>query len=318
MNNLFTNAVQSLQNGMEDYRSNDPKRALSAVRNTYAGILLLAKEVLVRSAPAVDPKNILSSRYKPVRNASGKVEHIPDGPQTVDFDSLAKRFADFGLSIDRKALSELNKIRNDIEHMFTTQSHSAVREAVAKALPVVTDLFRQAKEQPAETLGDAWEIMLEVSDVYERELRACKASLEKIDWRSGALEDAPKSCPHCSSALVAQIDEDNGDMQSIQAKCRACGSDVSAEELVEAALNTLFEEHDYTAAKDGGDPIVYDCPECGVAAYIIDETEQGCAWCEFVLDDKCGYCSTSLTPSNVSADNSSVCSYCDNLMSKDD
>ena len=74
MNTLFENAVQSLQIGIEDYQSNDPRRPLSAVRNFYAGVLLLAKEVLIRAAPNADPSDVLSTRYKPVPDGSGGVE----------------------------------------------------------------------------------------------------------------------------------------------------------------------------------------------------------------------------------------------------
>ena len=35
MSALFKNAVDSVQLGIEDYQANDPKRALSAVRNFY-------------------------------------------------------------------------------------------------------------------------------------------------------------------------------------------------------------------------------------------------------------------------------------------
>ena len=51
MQNMFENAVQSIQLGVEDYKKNTPSRALSAVRNFHAGLLLLAKEVLVRKVP---------------------------------------------------------------------------------------------------------------------------------------------------------------------------------------------------------------------------------------------------------------------------
>lgn len=37
MSELFENAVVSIQLGVEDYQSNDPRRAISAVRNFYAG-----------------------------------------------------------------------------------------------------------------------------------------------------------------------------------------------------------------------------------------------------------------------------------------
>ncbi|MGQ3075323.1 MAG: hypothetical protein ACT7A5_29945, partial [Ferrovibrionaceae bacterium] len=61
MNSLFDNAIQSIQLGLEDYKSNDPKRPLSAVRNFYSGLLLLAKETLVRATPNESAKIILAS-----------------------------------------------------------------------------------------------------------------------------------------------------------------------------------------------------------------------------------------------------------------
>ena len=56
MSHLFDNAIQSIQLGVEDYQNDDPKRAVSAVRNFYAGVLLLAKEVLVRRVPKASPE----------------------------------------------------------------------------------------------------------------------------------------------------------------------------------------------------------------------------------------------------------------------
>jgi hypothetical protein len=61
MNSLFDNAIQSIQIGIEDYEANEPKRALSAVRNFYAGTLLLAKEVLVRAVPKAKIKDVLGT-----------------------------------------------------------------------------------------------------------------------------------------------------------------------------------------------------------------------------------------------------------------
>lgn len=51
MTQLLQNAVDALAVGVEDYSANDQRRTLSAVRNFYAGTLLLAKEVLSRVAP---------------------------------------------------------------------------------------------------------------------------------------------------------------------------------------------------------------------------------------------------------------------------
>ena len=112
--------------GIEDYSSDRPDRSLSAVRNFYAGVLLLAKEVLVRAAPHADADEIIGARYKPVPDGSGGVMHAPDGHRTIDFDTIGKRFKDFKLEIDQAALGELNKIRNEIEHRFTDRPAAVV------------------------------------------------------------------------------------------------------------------------------------------------------------------------------------------------
>jgi transcription elongation factor Elf1 len=215
------------------------------------------------------------------------------------------------------ALKDLNRIRTDIEHYFTDESRETVREAIAKAFPVVVDLFRLAEEIPHEVLDEAWQTMLEVRAVYEKELENCKASFGKIKWRSNLMAEIALNCPECQSDLVAQIDVDNTDYQSSDAECRSCGAKISAETAIVHALQMHFDLDNYMAAKDGGEEPLQTCPECGLDTYVLSEEETGCAWCELVLDE-CGRCSTALTPSNVSFDNSTFCSYCDHLLSKDD
>jgi hypothetical protein len=109
--------------GIEDYASDKPDRSLSTVRNFYAGVLLLAKEVLVRAAPNADPDEVIGARYKPVPDGTGNVTHVLDGHRTIDFDTIGKRFKDFKLDIDQAALGDLNKIRNEIEHEHGGATH---------------------------------------------------------------------------------------------------------------------------------------------------------------------------------------------------
>src|SRR6202165_762479 len=104
MSSLLQNAIESIQLGVEDYQANDRKRALSAVRNFYSGTLLLAKEVLIRSAPDADPEHVIGANYRPVPDGRGGVMFEQDGHRTVDFAEIGKRFADFGLTIDHSAL----------------------------------------------------------------------------------------------------------------------------------------------------------------------------------------------------------------------
>ena len=51
MNPLLKNAVVSIQLGLEDFASDDERRIISAARNLYSGVLLLAKEVLRQMSP---------------------------------------------------------------------------------------------------------------------------------------------------------------------------------------------------------------------------------------------------------------------------
>jgi plasmid stabilization system protein ParE len=317
MNTLFDNAVQSIQLGVEDYQASDPRRALSSVRNFYAGVLLLAKEVLARQVPDVAPEDVLATRFKPVPDGRGGVQFVPAGNHTIDFSNIGPRFKDFGLRVDDAALKDLNRIRTDIEHYFTDKSRETVREAIAKAFPVVVDLFRLAEEIPHEVLGEAWQTMLEVRAVYVKELENCRASFGKIKWPSNVMADIRLNCPECQSDLVAQIDVANTDHQSADAECRSCGTNIPAETALVHALQMHFELDSYMAAKDGGEEPLQTCPECGLDTYVLSAKETGCVWCELVLDE-CGRCWTTLTPSNVSFDNPAFCSYCDHLLSKDD
>ncbi len=316
MNNLFDNAIQSIQLGVEDYQANDPKRALSAVRNFYAGTLLLAKEVLVRTVPNADPKDVLSARPRPIPDGSGGIKFDP-GDKTIDFSDIGKRFKDLGLPIDQNVLTDLNRIRSNVEHSFSMVPHMGMREAIARAFPVVVDLFRLAGEQPRAVLGDSWQVMLDVRGVYERELEACRRSFEGVDWKSDSMAEAAILCPVCESHLVERRDTSTTSHEDVDADCRACGAKIEAEKLVEVALDAHFEMEGHIAVKDGGEPPLSTCPECALETYVIWNEENGCVWCGLSLDE-CSMCSASLTPDNVSMDSNTLCGHCANTLSKDD
>jgi len=318
MNMLFDNAVHSIQLGIEDYQANDPRRALSAVRNFYSGVLLLAKEVLVRRAPEADPEDVLGARYKPVSDGDGGVRYERASTQTVDFSTLGERFKDFGVEIDHSALRDLNRIRTDIEHYYTTESRETVCEAIAKAFPVVVDLFELAEEPPHEVLGDAWQAMLDVRAVYERQLRACEESLDNLKARVPVLEEISFNCPKCRSDLVCQLGASNTDPWSIEAICRSCGAQPEGDKLIEHSLGVHFAGENYRAMKDGGIEPLQHCPECGRDAYVLGAEVEGCALCEFVLNDNCAMCGIELIPFDAHPEDPTLCSYCYHMLSKDD
>ena len=305
MSRLFDNAIQSIQLGVEDYQDDDPKRAVSSVRHFYAGVLLLTKEVLARQVPETDPKQVVSARYKPVPDEAGGVSFVPASPHTIDFMTIGERFGDFGLGIDKSALNALNRIRNDLEHYFSDKPHEAVREAIAKAFPVVAQLFRLIDEAPHDRLGESWQVMLDVHDVYKQEGDSCRKSFEDVEWPSNILAQVQFSCPECQSDLVEQADPENRCHESLDCSCRRCGQRFGAEQAIEMALETHFENESYVAMTDGGEQPVQVCPDCGVKAYVFTEEQVTCAWCGLVLEE-CVRCGTGLIPENVSVVTHSV------------
>jgi len=86
MNSLFKNAIESIQLGVEDFEANDPRRALSAVRNFYPGTLLLAKEVLVRKAPKAIPHDVIGTRFKPTYYVEGRLTPLSLASKLFEFE----------------------------------------------------------------------------------------------------------------------------------------------------------------------------------------------------------------------------------------
>ena len=317
MSKLFENAVASIRMGVEDYSRNEVDRSISAVRNFYAGVLLLAKEVLVRQTKDEKLEAVLGARYKPVPDENGDIAYVQDGVQTIDFNTIAKRFKDFKLTLDASALIDLNRIRNEIEHKFTDQPAEAVQEAIAKAFPVAVDLFRLADEDPNEHLGEHWEKMIETRQLYEAELARCHATTANVNWHTGTIAEAGLRCTECGSHLVEQLDPENVEQDSLQLRCAACTSTLSVEPVVIEAVEEALGGEAFVRAKDSGeDGPIYDCPECACHTFI--DFELTCANCGCKYEaSACGACGSPLSMDEVlHGDESDLCSYCSHKLDK--
>ena len=301
MSELFNNAVQSIKLGLEDYQKNDPVRILSAIRNLHSGILLLAKEVLVRRVKGIDWRDILAPGYKPIPDGSGGIKYIPQSKVTIDLQNISTRFKDFGLTINQKSLESLVRIRNDIEHLAPQSNADTMRRAISEALPVAYTLFRQAREDPRDVLEEAWSTMLEVRSVYDHELRACIQTFIDVEWLCDVLDNVSLICVKCGSELVAQDDPKNGDPYEICATCRSCGSSTGAVDLIRQSVSSHFDGIHYET-----------CPECAETSYTED---YGCIFCGLMLGE-CEFCLEDLTTNSVDPDNYKICVYCGDLMSR--
>ena len=317
MSNLFDNAIQSIQLGVEDYQNDDPKRAASAIRNFYAGVLLLAKEVLIRRVSVTNPYEVLGVSYKPIPKGATGISYVSDSSRTIDIETISDRFNDFGLKFNITEMRVLRKIRNDLEHLYSNEPHKVVREAIGRAFQVVVELFRLIGEEPANWLQDSWIVMLEVRDIYESELDFCRKTFDEVEWPSGYLINAQISCTECDSDLVEQVDPKNKCYQSLRCRCRRCGNRISPNEAMASALESRLYSEIYIAMTDGGESPVQTCPGCGSKTYLLTVEEVGCVWCELVLGE-CVRCGNSLIPDDTPFEDIRFCGYCFHQVSKDD
>ncbi|AEG00418.1 hypothetical protein [Methylomonas methanica] len=281
MNTILANAVQSIQIGVEDYQSSDPRRALSAIRNITAGILLLFKERLRELSPPDSDEVLIKQRIQPEFDANGVVVFRGEGKKTVDVQQIEERFSSLGIEIDWRLFKKIVGIRNEIEHYCTTESTDRIKELVADSFIIIRNfLSGQLGYEPIDLLGEQiWGVLLDVAEVYQRELDDCRKAISLIEWNSDAMSNMAihLRCSQCDSALIKPIDHDTESNYSLEFSCSTCGFVSSIDEMTEAALNEAFEYEIYYAVKNGGDSPIDTCPDCGRETFIV--AEDLCAAC---------------------------------------
>ena len=300
MDSLLSNAVLSIEIGVEDFRSPDPRRLGSAVRNVQAGILLLCKEKLRRLSPPSSDEVLIKARIVPGLDAAGELAFQGHGEKTVDEQQIVERFGQLGIRLDWGPLRKLTAHRNVLEHYRFSGSREELREVVAQSATMIRRLFDVLGMDPAEELeGDCWEFLLENEAVFQEELARCRSSTRTIRWRSPTMARAAATdlvCAVCRSELVELEDPDDVDQESARLKCRACLMTFPAKGQIWPTLVEHFGRDLYEAATQGGMPPVLKCGACGEVAVVVDEGacavcgaggyELRCEVCDEVLTDE--------------------------------
>jgi hypothetical protein len=310
---MLKNAVESIQVGMEDFHEDDDRRVLSAIRNLYAGILLLFKYKLQQLSPDGSDEALLKTRVIPTTDpATGAVVWIGKGKKTVEVQEIIERLNALGINgVDWKLLKGLQDIRNDIEHYYSQLPVERMKEAVANALHLITQFCEpHLDERPVDILGqECWDLMLNVAAVFEAELKACQENLNSVSWPFEEVRESINFmvCPECDSRLLKVIDT-TAKRDAIEFTCSSCQEESSYAAVVGPAVSTHMVGRSHWRVRDGGDPLTCTCPECGVDALLVDEDEcaacffemehSHCQWCEEPLsleerqysEGTCGYC----------------------------
>lgn len=311
---ILKNAVSSIQIGVEDCNSEDERRYLSAVRNIYAGVLLLFKYKLAKLSPDGSDLVLLKTDIRP-RITSAGLEFVGYGRRTIDHREIENRIKALGHdNIDWKKLEKLQKIRNNLEHFYVSEPIKSINEAIANALHVITGFSKTyLNKSPADLLGqECWEAMLQNQQLYEKQLQECRDTLNKVNWPHQEIRDAIPAmhCDQCGSELVEAQGE-----KAPTFSCRACQADLEYDDVVTNALHESLEIN-LRAFRHGEQDRFVDCPECGNETYYIPKGI--CFICDFSTQGKeCAICGVPLSLENV-YDGVDICDYHTHLMQKDD
>lgn len=315
---LLTNAIQSIQAGVEDYAHGSEARLLNSVRSIHAGILLLYKEALRRLSPAASNEILLKAKISPSRDTNGNVVFVGVGKKTVDVQQIKERFSELNISTDWARFDRITDVRNEIEHYYTKADKKALESVISDAFVIIRNFATsELHEDPLELLGDqTWETMLKISDVYQAERAECEQSLGKVNWKSEALKDGvfDLTCPACSGSLLRPDGDYPAYTESMALQCRICGEISEADDFVPRAISAALESDSYEAFKDGEDEPYTSCPTCQLDTYVMEE--ERCAHCGESVEHKCGRCGIDIPASELHC--TPFCGYCEHMMSKDD
>lgn len=309
---LQENALTSIRLGIEDFQRSqvaeadggDPARALSAIRNLFAGVLLLFKYKIAISVtdPADAPALIFNPpEVLPHADGSGGIEWKPVGKfrrTTIDVATIKKRFEGFEIEVDWAVIDKLQECRNHLEHLHPANTLGEVADFVAELFPVLRDFIQtQLNQQPAELLGSAWLIMLNQHQFLVDTIASCSAKWASVGVPELMLPWLDEcKCEECGSSLLSPHPEEiedgasvENDSEEFRYVCVACGySDL----VVPLMIKELNEAYDYDP-RDGEEPFVEECGQCGNDTFLIGE--QRCLWCGGELDySECAVCGEAL------------------------
>jgi hypothetical protein len=316
---LLNNAVQSIQIGVEDFRTGQPDRALSAVRNIYAGILLLYKEKLRLLSPEDTNESLVKDKILLIQLPDGSIKYIGVGKKTANVNQIKERFKNLDIEIEWNRFDNLSSIRNDIEHYYTEKPQDAIREALSESfLPIRDFTSKHLEYEPIEILEqDCWNTLLQNAEIFKKEKEEYSKSLELIKLESKELEGVlhKAKCINCSSSLIKFTNNIADNLEGVEVICKSCGEELNFMEIAEICLGEYYAWESYVAMTDGGDQPLEECPECLRNSYIMEKEE--CLLCQFLRENtECSICGAELEIMDHQF--GGLCWYCHHKLTKDD
>ena len=317
MDTILKNAIASIQIGIEDYQSKDERRALSAARNLYAGTLLLFKEKLRLLSPHNSNDVLIKKDIKPVFDKNNNVIFIGDGNKTVDTTGIEERLKSLKIQVDWDRVKKSRKIRNDIEHYYTTNSSEQVQIILADLFVVFNDFISShLQEEPVNILGQkTWQALLDNNIIYERKLAECKEAMGQLNITLPEIKLILEyfECPNCTDKSLKPIL--TGDIFTTNFLCVFCGKEFEYCEIAASAAQEYYSAYDDIEIKNGGEASLTDCPNCWRESFLIQENY--CLSCGYKPKHSiCSICGNELTVDEQQ--HNGFCRYCYLMGPEDD
>jgi hypothetical protein len=286
---MLDNAVSSIRLGVEDFKAipADEARALSAIRNLSAGLLLMFKVKLQELSPADSKEALLKQHVTTGLDADGNPVWVGKGGQTVDVRTIEERLVNLGVEgIEWSLLRKLTTMRNDVEHYYSKLPASGLAEAMAASFHLIQQFVpRYLDRTPMELLGDdLWRFLTAQEIFYNRELEICQTANKQVPWGHELLRNSVEllQCPACGSLLIKPVTLVI-DASEIAFACTCCASNSTYTEAAENIATNYHYADLYSAFTQGGEAPLEHCSSCGHFSYLTEEFE-----CFLCLQDSPG------------------------------
>ena len=327
---LRENAKFSIDIGVEDYVQGqaDSRRYVTALRNLYAGLLLLYKSHLAFLSKDQECCIIRDKTdWEVAEDGSIKFKGLMADCKTVDVNGILDAFDKFKISVDKSALGRVRKYRNQTEHLFDPDGirGEVVRTHVVDLLKLVRDFTTHVMKMNPKAMFSAQTLSVLVQDeqVVEKERAERAEALGKLEWYAPFVKDifSDITCMKCHGEfLFPDVQSDSASNATFV--CRTCGASDTYENLMSYYTDDVFigEFESHIRTDDTGIFVLnagslWECPECSTIAF--DTLHGICLVCGH--KGQCIRCNGPITGEDMPAYvKSRLCNYCYHMSSKED
>lgn len=293
---IFQNAISAIQLGVEDYLVCDkqPLRVYSAIRNLYAGVLLLFKSHLAYLSQK-DNEALIKANVLPKLSSDGQnVSWFGTGKKTIDFKQIKERYSSLKIEVDWRIVEDLQKYRNDIEHYYSRDklTKKVLEEYFSKIYSCI-DSFLVEKMHRATTAvfsQKVRETFISINNKITNEEEKNDIRLSELNWYNDATFTTTKSfmCPKCGNFRfdINSIGK-NKEASLSTFKCTNCGTIFTYQELMKEVIDNAkiflpfnsegVAQFHFTKCEKCGE-ISYDA-WFGHICYLCGHEEQKCKNC---------------------------------------